>query len=101
MSCKCSVYLYVCGAASEVLWLRDPPGCSAVPLSAAPPLLLRLCRPHHHKVHTHLTRLNAHIQKTINDKANTQSTLLGRLRSLLVTLLLQYYHTFVSLYFIF
>lgn len=52
-------YLHVGGLASEVLWLGRPPGCSAVlSLSAASSFLLRLCWPHHHKVHTHLTGLN-------------------------------------------
>ncbi len=62
------LYLHVGGPASVVLWL-GPPGCSA-----ASPFLLSVCRPHHHKVHAHLARLDVHKRKAIHFLVNTYTT---------------------------
>lgn len=50
-------YFHVGGPPSKVLLLRRPPGYSAVSFSATSSFFVSLCRPHHHKVHTHLTTL--------------------------------------------
>lgn len=69
-------YLHVSGPAPEVLRLRRPPGCSAV-LSAASSFFLSVCRSHHHKVHTHLTRLNADKKQLIPQQIHTQHSIIN------------------------
>lgn len=54
-------YLHVGGAAPEVLRL-GPPASAGLALSAS--IVLQLCRPHHHKVHTHLAGLHTHTEES-------------------------------------